>query len=170
MRIIFAAGLLLAGVSPRLAAAATPATATPVLAPLLQTPAGTIARPEAWSQERARLREQWLAFLGRFPTTKAPLKTKIIATEELPEFTRHYVTYQVEDGVVTDGYLLTPKNLLRRAPAVVVFHQTTKTQAQQAAGIDPSNPELMHGVQLVQRGYIVWCPRCFIFAEGADYA
>jgi hypothetical protein len=52
----------------------------------------------------------------------------------------------------------------------VVFHQTIGSNARQPAGLDASDPELMQGVRLVERGYLVLCLRCFIFAEGADYA
>ncbi|NDF00979.1 MAG: dienelactone hydrolase, partial [Verrucomicrobia bacterium] len=95
---------------------------------------------------------------------------EVLATETLPEFTRQHVKYQVEEGVFTDAYVLTPKNATGKLPGVVVFHQTVKTQAQQAAGLDASVPELMQGVQLVKRGYVVVCPRCFIFDDGAGYA
>lgn len=112
----------------------------------------------------------WRGVLGPWPAEKAPLQPEVLATEELDRFTRQHIRYEVEPGVMTDGYLLTPHGLKGRGPAVVVFHQTTKTQAQQVAGLDDSNPELMHGVQLARLGYVVWCPRCFIFADGADYA
>lgn len=177
MRTTILTAALLAGVAGQASGATAPTTrakpvpAAPILAPLLQNFADhAITRQDEWLPQRARLRDQWLAYLGRFPAAKAPLTTEILTTEELPEFTRQRVTYQVEDGVVTDGYLLTPKNIRGRLPAVVVFHQTTKTQAQQAAGLDASVPELMQGVQLVRRGYVVLCPRCYIFNEGADYA
>ncbi len=129
-----------------------------------------ITSPAAWMERRAALRSEWLAFLGEFPKERAPLKAEVLATETLPDFTRQLVKYQVEDGVFTDAYVLIPKNATGKLPAVVVFHQTVKSQAQQAAGIDASVPELMHGVQLVKRGYVVICPRCFIFADGAGYA
>jgi hypothetical protein len=146
----------------------------PALAPL-QAGAASL---EDWNLRRIALRERWQARLGRFPVDRAELKLEVVATEELPGFTRQHVRYQVEEGVMTDGYLLTPRPVAGRTPrpaqerfpAVVVFHQTTRTQAQQVAGIDASNPELMQGVQLVQRGYVVLAPRCFIFAEGGDYA
>ncbi len=68
---------------------------------------------------------------------------------------------------MTEAYLLTPRPVLGKHAAVVVFHQTTRTNFRQAAGLDESIPELMQGVQLVRRGYIVLCPRCFIFENGA---
>lgn len=140
----------------------------PVLTPLL--PGMDNVTVGRWETRRRELAEAWRQVLGPWPAEKVPLQPEILATEELAGFTRQHVRYQVEAGVWTDGYLLTPHGLTRRVPAVVVFHQTTKTQAQQVAGIDASNPELMHGLQLVQRGYVVFCPRCFIFAEGNDYA
>ena len=57
---------------------------------------------------------------------------------------------------------------MRRA-AVAVFHQTVATHAKQAAGVDASNPDLMIGVQLAERGFVVLCPRCYIFDDGTDY-
>ena len=127
-----------------------------------------------WQQQRAALRQRWQGLLGEFPAVRVPLKTEVLTTEELPDFTRQHVKYQVQEGVFTDAYLLTPKPALRgaqeRRPAVVVFHQTVNSHARQAAGLDVSNPELNHGVQLVRRGYVVVCPRCYIFDAGTNFA
>jgi dienelactone hydrolase len=144
----------------------------PKLSPLLVDGAGKpITTKRGWTQRRAALKKKWLDYVGDFlAERKAPLKIEVLATEELDDFTRQHVKYQIEDGTFTDGYLLTPKNAKGKLPAVVVFHQTTATQAKQPAGVDASNPELMQGVQLVKRGYVVLCPRCFIFDEGAGYA
>ncbi len=168
--VVAALALCLSGILLR--AAEKPAGSTSnQLPPLLVDGAGkAITSPVAWMQRRATLRSEWQAFLGEFPKGKSPLKAEVLATETLPEFTRQLVKYQVEDGVFTDAYVLTPRNVTGKLPGVVVFHQTVKSQAQQAAGVDASVPELMHGVQLVKRGYVVICPRCFIFADGAGYA
>ncbi|MFM8469868.1 MAG: alpha/beta hydrolase family protein [Limisphaerales bacterium] len=148
------------------------APAKPVaLRPLLVEGGGQLITTSAgWKKQRAAIRAEWQAFLGAFPNEKAPLKAEVLSTETLSEFTRQLVKYQVEDGVFTDAYLLTPRNLSGKLPGIVVFHQTVKSHAQQAAGIDASVPELMHGVQLVKRGYVVICPRCYIFGEGAGIA
>ena len=141
------------------------------LRPLLVDEGGQpITSAPAWMKRRDTVRAEWQAFLGEFPEERAPLKAEVLATETLAEFTRQHVKYQVEEGVFTDAYVLVPRNATGKLPGVVVFHQTVKTQAQQAAGLDASVPELMHGVQLVKRGYVVVCPRCFIFDEGAGYA
>lgn len=141
------------------------------LRPLLVDDGGaTITSATAWMKRRDVMRAEWQTFLGDFPKERAPLKVEVLATETLAEFTRQHVKYQVEEGVYTDAYVLIPRNASGKLPGVVVFHQTVKSHAQQAAGVDASVPELMHGVQLVKRGYVVVCPRCFIFNDGAGYA
>jgi dienelactone hydrolase len=157
-----------AATSPMPNSSADPSTPVSGLSPLV--PGGGSIAVADWEARRREVQTAWQQVLGPWPSEKVPLQPEILATEELPTFTRQHVRYQVEPGVTTDGYLLTPRGLKGRGPAVVVFHQTTKTQAKQVAGIDDSNPELMHGQQLVERGYVVFCPRCFIFAEGSDYA
>jgi dienelactone hydrolase len=124
-----------------------------------------------WLKQRARLKQQWQDFLGPLPKTAVPLKTSVDATEDLPEFTRQHARYQVEAGLFIDGYLLTPKPGEGKLPAVVVFHPTTPFQARGVAGLEDNYPEeKRQGVQLVRRGYIVWCPRNYINADGADWA
>lgn len=130
-----------------------------------------ISSKRAWLAQRARLKEGWQNVLGEFPKRKAPLKTEVLATEDLDGLSRQFVRYQVEDGLFTDGYLLTPRPAKEKLPAVVVFHPTTPLQAKGVAGLAPEYPEeKWQGVQLVRRGYVVWCPRNYIETPGADWA
>ena len=117
------------------------------------------------------MKRQWTEVLGPFPKHKPPLKTKVLATEETPEFKRQHIRYQVEAGLYADGYLLTPRKVSGKLPAVVVFHPTTPFGARGVAGLEPAYPrEKWQGVDVVRCGYIVWCPRNYINAGGADYA
>jgi dienelactone hydrolase len=140
----------------------------PKLSPLLKTSDGkVIATKKEWLKQREVLKSEWEKFMGAFPKQRAPLKTKFLSKEELPKFTREYLQYQIEEGVFTDGYLLTPKNLKGKLPAIIVFHPTTPFQSRGVAGLESGYAEeKQQGVQLVQRGYVVWCPRNFIFDEG----
>jgi dienelactone hydrolase len=142
----------------------------PRLGALLRTVEGReIETRDAWQKQRAALRKQWVEFMGGLPKTKAPLKAEFLENEDLPGFTRQYVRYQVEQGILTDGYLLTPKNLPGQLPVIVVFHPTTPLQARGVAGLaEEYAEEKRQGIQLVQRGYLVWCPRNFIFTEGGN--
>ncbi len=126
-----------------------------------------ITTENGWFKRREEIKRDWLKLMGiTIPTKRVPLEATTLKTEELPGFTRQFVRYQVEKGVYTDGYLLTPKNLKGKAPAVVVFHPTTPLQAKGVAGLAPEYAEeKRQGLQLVERGYVVWCPRNYIFDE-----
>ena len=139
----------------------------PRLPSILETADGaSIQTATAWRAQRERLRRDWMEFLGQFPIHKAPLRTEILQTEVAPGFVRQHIRYQSEEGVFTDGYLLSPTNARSRLPAVVVFHPTTPLHAKGVAGIAPEYSfEKQQGIQLVSRGYVVWCPRNFIFED-----
>jgi len=145
---------------------------SPTLTPLLVDSSGReIKTKSAWNKQRNEIRKQWLDFLGPLPTKKPPLKTEFLNTERLPDFTRQHVRYQIEPSVLTDGYLLTPANAKGKLPAVIVFHPTTPLHAKGVAGLASEyDQEKWQGVQFVQRGYVVWCPRNYINADGADWA
>jgi dienelactone hydrolase len=144
----------------------------PQLLPLLVDANGQeIVSKGRWYKQRDAVAKQWLDFMGGLPKKRAPLRTEFLETEHLDGFTRQYVRYQVFEGEFTDGYLLTPAGVTaKKLPAVVVFHSTVTNQARLAAGVDTWSPERMQGVHLVQRGYIVWCPRNFIYADGSNFA
>ncbi len=147
-------------------------TNAPLLSNLLVDAAGQgITSRRGWREQRARLKAQWRAVLGEFPKTKAPLRAQVLRTEKLLDFTRQLVTCHLEDGLCADGYLLTPKARKGKLPAVVVFHPTTPLQAKGVAGLAADYPEeKWQGVQLVRRGYVVWCPRNYIETEGTNWA
>lgn len=149
-------------VSPTPPPAARPA---PKLSPLLIDKHGNpISTTNAWETERTEIRQKWLKAMGiEIPSQRVPLETKILKTEKLPTFTRQLVKYQIEKGIYTDGYLLTPKGLKNKAPAIVVFHPTTPLQAKGVAGLSEEYAaDKRQGLQLVAKGYVVWCPRNFI--------
>jgi dienelactone hydrolase len=168
VQLAFSLGL---GLVSLIGAHAAESVAAPRLAPLLVDARGkAITTKRQWLKQREVLRKEWLAVLGDLPARKPPLKSEILNAEHLPGFTRQYVRYQVEEGLFTDGYLLTQNHAKGRLPAVVVFHPTTPLQAKGVAGLARDYPEeKRHGVHLVERGYVVWCPRNFIFTEGADW-
>lgn len=158
------------------AAAAGEASASAAAAPLLpnllvDSRGNRIVTRTAWTRQREELLRQWREVLGTLPKRRPALETEILETDEQPGFTRQHIRYQVEPGVNSDGYLLLPAGRKGRGPAVVVFHPTTPFGPRGVAGLEPSYEEAKwQGVHLVQRGYVVWCPRNYINTEGADWA
>jgi hypothetical protein len=126
---------------------------------------------DQWRKRRGELKREWQMVLGAFPKTKHPLNLIRLDREVRPGYMREHLKYQVEEGLFVDGYLLMPAKPEGRLPAVVVFHPTTPLQAKGVAGLAPEYPEeKWQGVQLVERGYVVWCPRNYINTDGADWS
>ncbi len=157
------------------AATSTVAAETPQSAPtfsslLVDARQAEIKSSDSWLKQRELIRKRWSSLIGEFPTHRTPLRTEVIETEKLPGFTRQHVKYQIEDGVFTEGYLLSPTNARSKLPAVVVFHPTTAFHARGVAGLEPGyEAEKQQGPQLVKRGYVVLCPRNFIFDAGTNF-
>ncbi len=122
-----------------------------------------------WKTKRVELRAEWEKVLGKFPAARVPLEAKFEAVDDFPTYTRRKVSYAIEDGVREDAVLFVPKPAPAKAPAIVVFHPTLKAHYAQVGGYDTSVPDKLMGPQLAERGYIVVCPRCFIFDDGADW-
>jgi len=124
-----------------------------------------------WISNREKLQADWFTVLGSLPRQRPELHPEILSTEHLLHFSRLHVRHQSEPGVFTDGYLLKPHAAKRAARALVVFHPTTPSQAKAVAGLDPSYPEeKWMGLQFATNGYVVWCPRNYIYREGANWS
>jgi len=147
-----------------------PLTNAPQLTPLLgDKTSRPISTPAAWQQRRESLKQVWLRFMGEIQREpKPPLETEWLEKEDLPEFTRQKVRYQIEDGHFIDALLLTPKGAEGICPAVVVFHPTYPKFYARVAGLEPADEERQHAILLVKRGYVVLCPRCYIYEGGVE--
>lgn len=108
------------------------------------------------------LRRWWLHLLGAFPARVA-LDVEIQTVEELPDHRRILISYTTEDDARTEAYLLEPfAGKADGHPAAVVFHATTDAHIRQPVGL-ASAPTRHLGLALVRRGFLVLCPKCFIY-------
>jgi hypothetical protein len=148
------------------------------LAPLLVDedgrPIGTLAE---WKQRRQILRKRWLEFLGPMPEERPPIRLEIVAEDHPDGAVRQLVRYESEPGERVEGYLLRPvmerdsattEQTTARLPALVALHPTTRDTIDQIAG-KTGSPDQQTGLKLCRRGFIVFCPRCFLWQNGDDY-
>lgn len=147
----------------------------PPLRPLLMSPRGKpLGTLEAWQTRRKELRAAWLEFLGPMP--ERPETKLTVLREESPEgCVRQLVRYESEPGIPVEGYLLRPTGPAAgrlqgkdgKRPAIVALHQTTNDSIDEIAGV--SGPESMQiGLKLCRRGFVVFCPRCFLWQGTRD--
>ncbi|GAB4159424.1 MAG: prolyl oligopeptidase family serine peptidase [Planctomycetaceae bacterium] len=144
--------------------------------PLLIDQKGQAIRDvKAWEIHRQTIRDAWLKFLGPMPTKRPPVKLKTLRIDQLDDCTRTLVRYEGEPGQFVEGYLLEPKNGHKperirngKRPGIVALHQTTRDSIDEIAGV--KGPEMQHlGLKFARRGYVVFCPRCFLWQNAPNY-
>lgn len=135
--------------------------------PLLVDESGaTIKDTAGWARRRDALRATWLSFLGPMPAAPANNSVEFLKTETLDEGTRQLIRYECEAGLFVEAYLLTPdpKKFEGPRPGAVVLHSTTTATFDEVA-VASRRGGVPIGIQLLQRGFVVMCPRCFLWQD-----
>jgi hypothetical protein len=131
--------------------------------PLVRTSAADLAD---WKEQRPQLLEKWYEFLGPMPQPGA-LMLKVLKTDRAGTVDRSLVEYDGEPGLRVQGWLLEPRERSGRLPALVGLHQTTNASIDEIAGV--SGPDSMQiGLKLARRGFVVFCPRCFLWQDAVN--
>jgi hypothetical protein len=125
-----------------------------------------------WPVRRETLKRMLTEFLGTPPAQKSPLAPKILEEAELDTYTRRRLVYQTEPGEFVPAYLLIPRNLKGRAPAVLCPHQTTTpltSGKRDPVGLN-GDPTMHTALHLVRRGYVTFTWDALCFGERHDPA
>ncbi|MGE0126561.1 MAG: alpha/beta hydrolase [Blastocatellales bacterium] len=111
-----------------------------------------------WRKAREKILASMQLVMGELPKRKRPpVEIVRLETEDLPRFTRAKIKYLSEEGDYVPAYLLTPKNLKRRAPAMLCLHQTVRIGKAEPVGLG-GNPNLHYAKELAERGYVCIAP------------
>jgi dienelactone hydrolase len=115
-----------------------------------------------WGARRESIERVLMAFLGTPPKAKPPLAPRVLEEADLGSYTRRSLTFQSEPGEQVPAYLLVPKNIRGRLPAVLCPHQTTQAGKKEPVGL-AGDPTLHTALHLVERGYVTltWDALCF---------
>ncbi len=111
-----------------------------------------------WQRARKQILDGMQLVMGKLPTGKrSKVEFVELEKEELPAFTRTKIKYLAEHDDWVMAYLLVPKNLKRRAPAMLCLHQTIKIGKGEPAGLGGS-VNLQYAKELAERGYVCIAP------------
>lgn len=104
-------------------------------------------------------RSKVLECLGNFPD-RVELKPEVLESTDKATHILQRVRYSVEPGERINAYLLLPRNLKDRNPAIIASHQHAGEYylgKSEPAGLS-KNSMYHYGLDLCLRGYVVLCP------------
>jgi dienelactone hydrolase len=90
----------------------------PDLAPPLIVP----KTQRAWQSQRKQLRAELWALLGKLPARPKLPKVRILSREERDDYTFEKFQFDNEAGATVPGYIILPKKLSGKAPAILFCH------------------------------------------------
>jgi len=112
-----------------------------------------------WGKRRERILADMQLVMGPLPdaSRKVPLDMAVLEEAELAKVIRKKITYAAEKDDRVPAYLLVPKDLKGKAPAVLCLHQTTGVGKGEPAGLG-GDPNLHCALELAERGYVTLAP------------
>lgn len=131
---------------------------------LLSRSGQQITTSQQWQVQRESIKRVLTVFLGEPPRTKAALAPRVLEETSRGSHTLRKLVYQTEPGEFVPAYLLIPKNIQRRVPAIICPHQTTQAGKSEPAGL-AGNPQLHTALNLVGRGYVTFTYDALCFGE-----
>ena len=120
-----------------------------------------------WPRQRERILGGVEQVFGKPPAEKVPPDPRVISEEDCGRYIRRKVSIQVQPGDRMPAYVLVPKDIKGRVPAVVCFYGTTsgagkETTVGLSGGRRGSKPEK-------NRDYAVWMAEAGYVAFAGDY-
>jgi dienelactone hydrolase len=131
-----------------------------------------ITTVDGWKARANRIASAWRTFLGEIPRPANPPRFEVLEDDEpAPGLLRQLVRYEAEPGLPVEGYLVRPRpepensKTGKSRPGVVVLHSTVDHTIRQPAGLE-GEPNKHLGLHLARRGFVAFCPRCYLWQYG----
>jgi len=118
----------------------------------------SILTSRQWPAKRRDILSRLESVLGEFPTATVPLEPQVVSQEDMGTYLLQKVRYQVEPDESCPAWLLLPKPLTHRQPAVLCCHQTVPPGKDEPAGVLAQRGGLALAKELVTRGYVCLAP------------
>jgi dienelactone hydrolase len=120
---------------------------------------------QRWPTIRHRLFNGATNVLGAFPPERASLDPKMMGEVDCGSYLRRKISIQVQPGDRMPFYLLVPKNVNGRVPAVICFYGTSSGAGKdttvgisgRAPGSKP-HPNMAFAVDMVEAGFVAVAP------------
>jgi dienelactone hydrolase len=110
--------------------------------------------------------EELLCLIGPMPE-RVPLHAETVESVDCGSHVRRKVQYDVQEGERISAFVLVPKNIDMRAPAVFCHHQHASNFAlgkSEVVGLSGDHDQA-YAVELAERGYVTFAPDAIAFEE-----
>ena len=118
-----------------------------------------VSNPHDWANRRADILRGAEQAMGQLPgpDRRVALNVRLIEAVETEHYVRTKLSFAVEAGDRVPAYLLIPKGLEGKNPAMLCLHQTTRIGKGEPAGLG-GRPTLDYAHELAMRGYVSIVP------------
>ncbi|OGV51885.1 MAG: hypothetical protein A2017_00560 [Lentisphaerae bacterium GWF2_44_16] len=132
-----------------------------------------------WEARKEALKELYMLTLGQAPYHDIDPDLEIISEEDCGAYLRRKLMYNTGADERISAYMLLPKGLKGKVPAVLCIHPTTSMGKEQTIGNDPSSNghDRAYALHLVEQGFITFAfdlmsagERCFSGLKDFDTA
>lgn len=116
--------------------------------------------PGLWARpfDRERIRAEMAKLFGTPPTSKVPLEPKEDVETDCGAYTRRKVSIQVEAGDRMPMWLLVPKGLKGRAPAILCWYGTTSGEGKDTTVGLSGHRNRAFAVDMAEAGFVALAP------------
>jgi dienelactone hydrolase len=110
-----------------------------------------------WLEKRENIKKRFTDNIGKPKSTGNPHTLEIIETIECDQYIRNKLHYYVGGEEEVRAYLLVPRELIGRSPAILAMHQMNDYGKDEVVGLY-GNKDYAYGHELAERGYVVLAP------------
>ena len=120
---------------------------------------GQVHSAAEWRLRRDDILRRMQLVMGPFPddSRRTPLAPEVLGEEVVGTVVRRRIAFCAEPGDRVPAYLLLPRGLTGRAPAMLCLHQTTRIGKGEPAGLG-GRDDLHYALELAERGYVTLAP------------
>ncbi len=111
-------------------------------------------------------KKQFLQILGELPE-KSNLNSRILEEKDCGKYRMQKVEFCAEKNDKIPAYILIPKNLTKKAPAIYCHHQHDSNWSigkSEVVGLQ-GDPDMAYAVELAEKGFIALAPDAITFEE-----
>jgi len=123
-----------------------------------------VKNAQDWQRRREHILANMQLVMGTLPSPerRVPLDVHVLQTEELPTLVRKKITYAATKDYRVPAYLLVPRGLKARGPAMLCLHGTSGPRGR-TAGLGAEYPR--YTLELAERGYVTIAPDYTLLGE-----